>query len=66
MCVISEETITDFEALMEQVDEALKTTFQKKNEIALRELMFGGKSPVLNSKLMPLVEWLFHEPNHCH
>ncbi|XP_055825944.1 4-hydroxy-tetrahydrodipicolinate synthase, chloroplastic-like isoform X2 [Solanum dulcamara] len=29
----------------------------------MRELMFGGKNPVLNSKLMPLVEWLFHEPN---
>ncbi|WMV18389.1 hypothetical protein MTR67_011774 [Solanum verrucosum] len=29
----------------------------------MRELMFGGNNPVLNSKLMPLVEWLFHEPN---
>ncbi|XP_016462988.1 4-hydroxy-tetrahydrodipicolinate synthase, chloroplastic-like [Nicotiana tabacum] len=29
----------------------------------MRELMFGGKNLALNSKLMPLVEWLFHEPN---
>ncbi|XP_006362380.1 4-hydroxy-tetrahydrodipicolinate synthase, chloroplastic-like [Solanum tuberosum] len=29
----------------------------------MRDLMFGGNNPVLNSKLMPLVEWLFHEPN---
>ncbi|KAL3743689.1 hypothetical protein ACJRO7_018887 [Eucalyptus globulus] len=29
----------------------------------MRELMFGGKYPSLNSKLMPLMEWLFHEPN---
>lgn len=29
----------------------------------MRELMFGGKYPSLNSKLMPLIEWLFHEPN---
>ncbi|CAN4118790.1 unnamed protein product [Withania somnifera] len=29
----------------------------------MHELMFGGKNPALNSKLMPLVEWLFHEPN---
>ncbi|XP_016543564.1 4-hydroxy-tetrahydrodipicolinate synthase, chloroplastic isoform X2 [Capsicum annuum] len=29
----------------------------------MRQLMFGGKNPALNLKLMPLVEWLFHEPN---
>ncbi|KAK4595030.1 hypothetical protein RGQ29_018679 [Quercus rubra] len=29
----------------------------------MRELMFGGKNPSLNAKLMPLMEWLFHEPN---
>lgn len=29
----------------------------------MRELMFGGKYPSLNSKLLPLMEWLFHEPN---
>ncbi|KAK4752298.1 hypothetical protein SAY87_021096 [Trapa incisa] len=29
----------------------------------MRELMFGGKYPPLNSKLMPLMKWLFHEPN---
>ncbi|KAK4800335.1 hypothetical protein SAY86_020822 [Trapa natans] len=29
----------------------------------MRELMFGGKYPSLNSKLMPLMKWLFHEPN---
>ncbi|KAJ8756368.1 hypothetical protein K2173_025180 [Erythroxylum novogranatense] len=29
----------------------------------MRELMFDGKSPALNSKLMPLIEWLFVEPN---
>lgn len=25
--------------------------------------MFEGKNPFLNSKLMPLMEWLFKEPN---
>ncbi|CAK9154530.1 unnamed protein product [Ilex paraguariensis] len=29
----------------------------------MRQLMFGGKNPSLNSKLMPLIDWLFHEPN---
>ncbi|XP_031393882.1 4-hydroxy-tetrahydrodipicolinate synthase, chloroplastic-like [Punica granatum] len=29
----------------------------------MRELMFGGKYPSLNSKLMPLINWLFEEPN---
>ncbi|XP_052211033.1 4-hydroxy-tetrahydrodipicolinate synthase, chloroplastic-like [Diospyros lotus] len=29
----------------------------------MRELMFGGKNPSLNAKLMPLIEWLFQEPN---
>ncbi|RWR87556.1 4-hydroxy-tetrahydrodipicolinate synthase, chloroplastic isoform X1 [Cinnamomum micranthum f. kanehirae] len=29
----------------------------------MHELMFGGKNPKLNSKLMPLIEWLFREPN---
>ncbi|CDP14959.1 unnamed protein product [Coffea canephora] len=29
----------------------------------MRELMFAGKNPALNSKLMPLIEWLFKEPN---
>lgn len=29
----------------------------------MRELMFGGKYPSLNAKLMPLIGWLFHEPN---
>ncbi|CAN4093623.1 unnamed protein product [Withania somnifera] len=29
----------------------------------MHELMFGGKNPALNSKIMPLVKWLFHEPN---
>lgn len=29
----------------------------------MRELMFGGKKESLNSKLLPLVDWLFHEPN---
>ncbi|XP_051134245.1 4-hydroxy-tetrahydrodipicolinate synthase, chloroplastic-like [Andrographis paniculata] len=29
----------------------------------MRELMFGGKNPSLNLKLMPLIKWLFHEPN---
>ena len=29
----------------------------------MRELMFGGKNPSLNAKLMPLIDWLFHEPN---
>ncbi|KAJ1413655.1 Schiff base-forming aldolase, conserved site [Sesbania bispinosa] len=28
----------------------------------MRELMFGGKNPTLNSKLMPLFDWLFHVP----
>ncbi|KAJ4952314.1 hypothetical protein NE237_029146 [Protea cynaroides] len=27
------------------------------------ELMFEGKNPLLNSKLIPLIEWLFREPN---
>ncbi|KNA17112.1 hypothetical protein SOVF_083080 [Spinacia oleracea] len=27
------------------------------------QLMFKGKNPSLNSKLMPLMEWLFQEPN---
>ncbi|KAL2922091.1 4-hydroxy-tetrahydrodipicolinate synthase chloroplastic [Bienertia sinuspersici] len=27
------------------------------------QLMFQGKNPSLNSKLMPLIEWLFQEPN---
>ncbi|CAL1385057.1 unnamed protein product [Linum trigynum] len=26
-------------------------------------LMFGGKNPSLNSKLLPLIDWLFKEPN---
>ncbi|KAM7275011.1 hypothetical protein ACFE04_016877 [Oxalis oulophora] len=30
---------------------------------AMRELMFEGKNADLNSKIMPLVEWLFQEPN---
>ncbi|KAL8516553.1 hypothetical protein ACS0TY_014992 [Phlomoides rotata] len=29
----------------------------------MRELMFGGKNPSLNSRMMPLIKWLFHEPN---
>ncbi|XP_073037307.1 4-hydroxy-tetrahydrodipicolinate synthase, chloroplastic-like [Primulina eburnea] len=29
----------------------------------MRELMFGGKNPSLNSKLLPLIHWLFQEPN---
>ncbi|KAJ7950998.1 4-hydroxy-tetrahydrodipicolinate synthase [Quillaja saponaria] len=29
----------------------------------MRELMFGGKNPKLNAKLMPLIDWLFQEPN---
>ncbi|MED6125130.1 4-hydroxy-tetrahydrodipicolinate synthase, chloroplastic [Stylosanthes scabra] len=29
----------------------------------MRELIFGGENPALNSKLMPLIEWLFCEPN---
>ncbi|XP_073271587.1 4-hydroxy-tetrahydrodipicolinate synthase, chloroplastic-like [Primulina huaijiensis] len=29
----------------------------------MKELMFEGKNPTLNSKLLPLIEWLFHEPN---
>ncbi|KAG9156359.1 hypothetical protein Leryth_009227 [Lithospermum erythrorhizon] len=29
----------------------------------MRDLMFEGKNPALNSKLIPLMEWLFCEPN---
>ena len=29
----------------------------------IRQLLFEGKNPSLNSKLMPLIEWLFQEPN---
>ncbi|CAA6661268.1 unnamed protein product [Spirodela intermedia] len=29
----------------------------------IRELMFQGKNPSLNGNLMPLIEWLFREPN---
>ncbi|KAG6436445.1 hypothetical protein SASPL_101344 [Salvia splendens] len=29
----------------------------------MRELMFGGKNPSLNAKLIPLIQWLFREPN---
>jgi 4-hydroxy-tetrahydrodipicolinate synthase len=29
----------------------------------MRELMFEGKNPTLNSKLMPLFAWLFIEPS---
>ncbi|GFP89473.1 4-hydroxy-tetrahydrodipicolinate synthase chloroplastic [Phtheirospermum japonicum] len=29
----------------------------------MRELMFGGRNEDLNSKLMPLIRWLFEEPN---
>jgi 4-hydroxy-tetrahydrodipicolinate synthase len=25
--------------------------------------MFVGKNPALNSKLLPLIDWLFHMPN---
>ncbi|XP_057455321.1 4-hydroxy-tetrahydrodipicolinate synthase, chloroplastic-like isoform X2 [Lotus japonicus] len=28
----------------------------------IRKLMFEGKNPTLNSKLMPLFDWLFHVP----
>ena len=28
-----------------------------------RQLLFGGKNPTLNAKLMPLIDWLFREPN---
>ncbi|KAL0390283.1 UNVERIFIED_CONTAM: 4-hydroxy-tetrahydrodipicolinate synthase, chloroplastic [Sesamum calycinum] len=29
----------------------------------MRELMFGGTNSSLNSKLLPLIDWLFQEPN---
>lgn len=29
----------------------------------MRQLMFKGKNPTLNLKLMPLIEWLFKDPN---
>ncbi|KAI6706667.1 hypothetical protein NL676_009629 [Syzygium grande] len=29
----------------------------------MRELVAGKKSPSLNEKVKPLIEWLFHEPN---
>ncbi|KAL5727967.1 4-hydroxy-tetrahydrodipicolinate synthase [Ranunculus cassubicifolius] len=29
----------------------------------MQELMFAGKNPELNSRLMPLIKWLFREPN---
>ncbi|KAH7865087.1 hypothetical protein Vadar_002067 [Vaccinium darrowii] len=29
----------------------------------MHELMFGGKNPSLNAKVMPLIKWLFEEPN---
>ncbi|XP_065856770.1 4-hydroxy-tetrahydrodipicolinate synthase, chloroplastic-like [Euphorbia lathyris] len=29
----------------------------------MRKLMFEGKNPTLNSKLLPLIDWLFQEPN---
>nr|GMD24792.1 4-hydroxy-tetrahydrodipicolinate synthase, chloroplastic [Ipomoea batatas]GMD26394.1 4-hydroxy-tetrahydrodipicolinate synthase, chloroplastic [Ipomoea batatas]GMD26584.1 4-hydroxy-tetrahydrodipicolinate synthase, chloroplastic [Ipomoea batatas] len=29
----------------------------------MRELMFGGKNPSLNAKLVSLIQWLFEEPN---
>ncbi|CAM9003040.1 unnamed protein product [Rhodiola kirilowii] len=29
----------------------------------MRQLMFGGSNPSLNSKIAPLIDWLFHEPN---
>ncbi|XP_071724150.1 4-hydroxy-tetrahydrodipicolinate synthase, chloroplastic-like isoform X2 [Rutidosis leptorrhynchoides] len=30
---------------------------------AMRELMYEGKNGMLNSKLLPLINWLFQEPN---
>ncbi|KAI4317507.1 hypothetical protein L6164_025372 [Bauhinia variegata] len=29
----------------------------------MQELMFGGRNPALNAKLIPLMDWLFCEPN---
>ncbi|XP_057993755.1 4-hydroxy-tetrahydrodipicolinate synthase, chloroplastic-like [Hevea brasiliensis] len=29
----------------------------------MQKLMFEGKDPALNSKLLPLIDWLFKEPN---
>uniref|UniRef100_A0A2P2K3U3 4-hydroxy-tetrahydrodipicolinate synthase n=2 Tax=Rhizophora mucronata TaxID=61149 RepID=A0A2P2K3U3_RHIMU len=29
----------------------------------MQRLIFGGNNPALNSNLMPLIEWLFEEPN---
>ncbi|KAK1588162.1 hypothetical protein Q3G72_020359 [Acer saccharum] len=29
----------------------------------IRQLLFEGRNPSLNSKLMPLIDWLFQEPN---
>ncbi|VFQ73269.1 unnamed protein product [Cuscuta campestris] len=29
----------------------------------MRQLMFGGKNPTLNAKLLPLIKWLFEQPN---
>lgn len=29
----------------------------------MQELMFGGKNLALNAKIMPLINWLFQEPN---
>ncbi|MED6172346.1 4-hydroxy-tetrahydrodipicolinate synthase, chloroplastic, variant 2 [Stylosanthes scabra] len=29
----------------------------------MRDIMFAGKNPTLNSKLLPLIDWLFQEPN---
>lgn len=29
----------------------------------MHELMFGGKNPTLTAKVMPLIRWLFNEPN---
>ncbi|CAA0836033.1 4-hydroxy-tetrahydrodipicolinate synthase 2-chloroplastic [Striga hermonthica] len=29
----------------------------------MREMMFGGKNPGLNARVLPLVKWLFEEPN---
>lgn len=29
----------------------------------MRELMFRGENPLLNSRLLPLIDWLFHMPN---
>ncbi|GER53087.1 4-hydroxy-tetrahydrodipicolinate synthase [Striga asiatica] len=29
----------------------------------MREMMFGGKNPGLNARVLPLVRWLFEEPN---